>query len=289
MMRPPFREAATLLTLLVALTAAPLRARAADATMSECLAANESAIKLRDDHKLRQARAQSLACAALGCPAEVREACQSRVARLNAGIPTLVLQAKDANGNDVSRVVVTIDGQPFADHLDGTAIPLDPGDHTFAFSVEGQPTLERRLVVYEGEAGRRERIQLGGTRAPRLGSQRVLGLALGGAGVLGVGVGATLGLLASSAWSSVKSACGPGGPAACIPNTSQASVTSEQNTAKTDGTISTVAFIAGGAILAAGTVVFLWGGHGGEDTPAQVALTPSFGPGQAGLVLRGGF
>ena len=284
------RAGATILMLVVALSAVPRLARAADATMSECLAANESAIKLQDGHKLRQARTESLACSAVSCPAEVRESCQGRVARLNAAIPTLVLQAKDGSGADVSHVLVTMDGQPFADRLDGTAIPLDPGDHTFAFAVGGQPTVERRFVVYEGETDRRERVQLGGAAPLRLGPQRTLGIALGGAGVLGVGAGAVLGLVASSAWSSVKSACGPGGASNCIPSTSQASVTSEQSTAKTDGTISTVLFVAGGALIAAGTVVFLMGGHrGGEDNPAQVALTPCLGPGQAGLVVRGGF
>ncbi len=47
-------------------------------TMAECLAANESAIRLRSDHELRQAREQTLVCASPTCPAEVHNACQPR-------------------------------------------------------------------------------------------------------------------------------------------------------------------------------------------------------------------
>ncbi len=71
----------------------------------------------------------------------------------------------------------------------------------------------------------------------------------------------------------------------------QLSVTSDQSSAKTDGAVSTVAFIAGGVLLATGAIVFFTGGHrdqGASQAPA-IAVAPAVGPGQAGLLLGGAF
>jgi len=327
-MIPAFPRRSTLagLALVGAVCAAPRPAHAADPTMAECLAANESAISLRSGHKLREARDKSLACAAPGCPAEVREACQNRVQQLNAAIPTIVFEVKSAAGADLTRVVVTMDGQPFADLLDGTAIPLNPGEHVFVFAVEGGPKLEKRFVVYQGETNRREKIVIeagaqeaapaspspppqapptqqpppdsartetpAATASSGIGVQRTLGLIFGGAGIVGIGVGVATGLLASSAWSKVQSACGPGGVGNCSPaGTSRASVTSDHDTAENDGALSTVAFVAGGALVAAGVFLYLTGGP--DDRPANaatgIAIEPTLGPGHAGFALSGGF
>jgi serine/threonine-protein kinase len=170
-------------------------------------------------------------------------------------------------------------------------------------------------MIYEGDKGRRERIQLGaaaavpppsastsmvpavpapetpattGSPSSELGTQKIVGLTLGGAGVVGVGVGSVLGLLTISAWSSVKNACGPGGTTSCAAS-NPSTVTSDHNTAQTDGTISTVAVIAGGVLFATGLVVFLTGGHHGHEESPAVAVVPSVGPGQAGVALIGAF
>jgi hypothetical protein len=288
--------------------------------MSECLSANDNAIKLRGDHKLRQARDQALVCSSASCPGEVRDACQLRVKDLNAAIPTVVFEVKDPSGNDLSAVVVKMDGQPFADHLDGTAVPVDPGDHAFSFAAMGQPEVDKSVVIYEGDKSRRERIQMGGSLAspppastlpapaPLVmapssetqpipqptttgrSTQKVIGLTLGGVGVVGIGVGSVLGLLTLSAWSSVKNACGSGGPSNCAAS-SPSSVTADRNAAETDGTISTVAFIAGAGLVATGLVVFLTGTpHGDKENPSPaMAVVPTFGPSQAGVALSGAF
>jgi hypothetical protein len=307
----------TPLALIAVVSAAPHRARAADPNMAACLTANENAIKLREEHKLRQARDQSLICTARSCPGEVREACQNRITQLNSAIPTVVFEVKDADGNDLSHVAVTMDGEPLADRLDGTPIPLDPGEHTFVFAVGGYTKQEKRLVVYQGETNRRERIQFAvplarpsptpasgsqgepasnpppAEQAPSsaslgLGFQRVIGLTLAGVGVVGVGVGSVLGLVASSAWSRVKAACGPGGPSSCATDdANRSSVVSDRDTAQKDGTLATITIIGGGALIATGLVLFLTGPQRESATP--VALSPSLGPGQAGFACRGAF
>jgi hypothetical protein len=294
-------------------------ALAAPPTMSECLSANEKAINLRGDHKLKEARDLAFVCAAPSCPEVVRAACEARVRQLNEAIPRIVFEVKDASGNDLSAVAVTVDGQPFADHLDGTAIAVDPGEHTFSFAVPGEAKVFKHTVIYEGDRNRHELVLIGdasavarppsasgppgaqaaGAPAPStgvqpaagskgLGTQKVVGLAVGGAGVAGLGIGTIFGALGMSAWSDVKTACQPGTPSRC-PITAQPTASSKLSAAQTDATVSTVGLIAGGVLLATGAVVFLTARHHEVSTAPTVAVAPTVGPGQTGLFLSGAF
>jgi hypothetical protein len=116
----------------------------------------------------------------------------------------------------------------------------------------------------------------------------VIGLVVGGAGLIGLGLGATFGLMTSSQWDNVKNECG-GNPSQC---TNLGAAQLDRNSALTDATISTVGFVAGGALLAAGVVVFLTGGNHGPEGGASgtsVAVSPTFGTGQAGVLMSGAF
>jgi hypothetical protein len=137
-------------------------ARAADPTLTDCIGANESSLQLRGDHKLRQARAQSLTCAMDSCPVEMREECKRRVAQLNIAVPTMIFVVKDATGSELSAVKVSMDGTLLADRLEGTAMSLDPGEHKFTFEAPGQPPFEKTILVHEAEKERREVIVIGG-------------------------------------------------------------------------------------------------------------------------------
>ena len=131
---------------------------AAGPTTADCLGASESYLKLRSSHRLRDARAQLLTCASPTCPADIRTECERHVAEVNLAIPTLVFVAKDAAGNDLIAVKVTVDGNPLVDRLDGTALPLDPGAHSFHFEAAGTPAVDKTIVVNEGQQDRRERV-----------------------------------------------------------------------------------------------------------------------------------
>ncbi len=306
-MRSNLHLSLTVLTLTVAV-AGTRSASAANPTMAECLSANENAIKLRGDHKLRQAREQSLVCAASSCPGEVRDTCQLRVRDLNGAIPTIVFLAKDGAGQDVVSVKVSMDGESIGDHLDGTAIQVDPGQHKFSFEVAGRQPVEWSLVISEGQKDRREPIALGapaeGTRAspapinapapatqPNVATpspavnetarsepvqpagspgagQRVAGIVIGAAGVAGLGLGAVFGGLAASDWSNARAACN-GKPASCT--TSATSPGRQDEVSATNkATVSTVGFIAGGVLAAGGIVVFLTAPRGSSgETPAS--------------------
>jgi hypothetical protein len=84
------------------LLAAPRFAEAADPTTADCLSASESSLSLRNQHKLREARAALLICSAASCPGDVRAECTRRVSEVNAAIPTIVFEAKDSSGGTIS-------------------------------------------------------------------------------------------------------------------------------------------------------------------------------------------
>ena len=172
---------------------APRVTRGADAKVAECIAASEQAIKLRETHQLRAAREKFVACAAASCPTDIRSECASRVTEMTAAIPTVVFDVKDGRGNDLVAVTVMLDGAPLLDHVDGTAVALDPGPHEVTFASAGMPTVTKRLVLRESEKARTERVVLGAPPPEQKKSPdpryRIAGIAIGAAGLVGVGLG----------------------------------------------------------------------------------------------------
>jgi hypothetical protein len=171
-----------------------------------------------------------LICSAPSCPADIRAECLRRVAETNVAIPTIVFEAKDASGNDLSAVKVSMDGQTLAERLEGPALSIDPGVHVFTFETSGQPAVQKQFVIREGEKDRRERITVGAlaagapaassaetasTENPLIlkaepaaapspaastswGAQRDVGVVLGAAGVAGLATGVIFSLVYDS-------------------------------------------------------------------------------------------
>jgi hypothetical protein len=302
-------------SIITATAGVPHQAHAANGpTVAECLTASETSLKSRGQHKLKDARAQALICASRTCPADVRTECTKRVTELNGIIPTLVFEVKDPNGDDVPGVKVTMDGDVFAERLDGTAVPVDPGEHAFAFSANDK-TVNKTLVIREGDKGRRERIVLGekspppaATTAPDttapppaddtkrphdepqkkgasgMSGMRIGGLVAGGLGLVGVGLGSYFGITANNAWNSSKSECST----ASCPSHAQAIV--DHDSAVNNGLASTISFAAGGALLATGVLLFVLAPSGEKTERAGVlSIVPAVGPGTAGVSLSGRF
>src|ERR1700689_3253040 len=113
-------------SLALALTFTPTSALA-DLTKGQCIAANTKAQDLRRDGKLSEARAELQTCGDPSCPALVRDDCTKRLNELEGAQPTIIFDAKDGAGHDLSAVAITMDGHPFADKLDGKALRVDPG------------------------------------------------------------------------------------------------------------------------------------------------------------------
>ncbi len=266
-------------------------AAGADATKEQCIAADDAAQALRQAGKLGKAREQLLVCVASGCPGPVREDCAQRLDEVDKAMPTVIFELKDATGNDLSAVTVTMDGQPFAQKVGGAAVAMDPGEHHFVFEAPGAPSTDKTVVVREADKDRRVQVVLGAatatpsdagqsstSSAPSDGStQRLIGLVVGGAGVVGLVIGGVFGVVSKSTYNNAfQNECGSN-PNACSQQGAQ-----DGQTAHSQATTSTVGFTAGGALLAGGAVLYFTAPKGGT-----VAVAPTMGAAGAGLSVVG--
>lgn len=287
------------LLVLTALVLQPIAwSSTAHADDAACIDANEKSITLRRDGKLRDALKVLVSCTDPACPADVKDACAKRIAKVNEAMPSIVFGAKNGLGEDVTDVTVTMDGAPLLTTLDGRPLALDPGSHTFVFTAKGQPPVERTLVIHEGEKTRQETVRVG-PAAPEpppekpvqpapppagWGTQKIAGVVVAGVGVVGLGLGATFGLLASGEQSSEKKDCS----LSSCPNPGGART--DYDNATRDATISTVSFIAGGALVAGGAALFFLARPAEAKTTAgSLRIAPSVDARNRGFVLRGEF
>jgi hypothetical protein len=293
---------------------------AAATTKDQCIDANGRAQELRREGKLAAARVELDQCVHPSCPPLIRDDCAKRLDDLEGAQPTIAFEVKDAAGADVSVVKITVDGTPLAARLTGMALPVDIGDQLFIFEAVGQPPVTRRLVVTEGEKGRREIIVLGSasssTRATlppgvaaavvsaplaaspaspgteqssaggRLETRTVVGLVTGGVGVVGMGVGSVFGLLTLSNKNLQQQDCGMS--ASCT-SSGHAKALDDHSAATTDGTLSTIGFVAGGALLIAAVVLLTTGHASHAPATGMLVLAPSLTPDRIGTGLTGTF
>ena len=106
----------------------------------------------------------------------------------------MVVEARDAAGRDLVDVRVTLDGQSLVDRIDGRAVAVDAGVHTFKFETKGASPISRRVVIHEAEQNRRLQVTFPtGKKAPppkKLDTGKRTPVAvyvLGGVGLVGLG------------------------------------------------------------------------------------------------------
>ncbi|MDP9001049.1 MAG: hypothetical protein M3O46_13150, partial [Myxococcota bacterium] len=210
------------------LSFAALQARADDKTT--CLDAAARGQTLRDSHKLIEARESFRLCAQRQCPSVVQQDCAGWLDAVERSLATVVVTAKDTAGVDLVDVIVRLDGQPFVTRLDGSAVPVNPGRHTFHFQLADGTNLDQPMVVKEGEKNqsvavvlKRPIAQPSSTVATTPGStptfgpndheasgafpSKTVGWVLAGVGVVGMGIGTAFGLIAIGDKNSAN--CGP--------------------------------------------------------------------------------
>jgi hypothetical protein len=176
----------------------------------------------------------------------------------------------------------------------GVPIPVDPGVHTVEATAAGRKPWQGQASV-EGAAAQASVEPPPPIGAPAAESpapsaappehhasaQRTIGLVTGGVGIAGLIVGASFGFIAQSDDNDAKkncptdTTCTPGGLAS-------------SNSALHAATASTVAFIAGGALTAAGLVLYFTAPADGARS-ARIGLSPMVGAAAGGLALHGGF
>ena len=294
---------------LAAASLVQLAAFAAHATKPDartCRAARDSALELRSGKHLRDAREQLTTCASASCPADVRKACTKAAADVDAALPTVVFSAKDPSGAEVSAVKVTVDGKPLpdADVSDGM-LQVDPGQHAFTFTADTFAPVTRTLTLAEGDR-RTESVSF--ARAPADAapveaaapppaadappadeghgmSRQTVGMIAGGlgiAGVAGLGLGGVFGMLAISARDQQTSDCVSA--TRCVNHVSSLN---DHSVSLSDGTISTAAFIVGGAFIAGAVGFYLLETHPSSASGATRGVLVVPGPG--GVLLKGEF
>jgi hypothetical protein len=136
-------------------------------TKPQCISTNEEGQDLRHAGKLHEAAERFKACSTVTCPTALRADCATRLEDVQRAMPTIIVEAKDSRGVRVTDVMVTIDGAPLTDHLDGTVLLVDPGRHHLAFKRRGESGVQRDWVFHEGEKERHESITLASAPSPR--------------------------------------------------------------------------------------------------------------------------
>lgn len=269
-MRAAFRNVLVTLSALLMVTAAHAKPMDDEA----CMTASTSGQTLRKQTKLVDARVQFETCAAQTCPDVVRQDCLKWSSELASLTPTVALSAVDGAGRDLIDVAVTVDGKPLVSKLEGKAITLDPGIHTFVFSAEGASPVEERAVVNEGEKGKRvlaRFLTLGvpkpaevtapplATPAPSKGVS-VGALVVGGVGLAALATGTILFLSGTSSFPEDK--CDPlplfsvatGTCPRTNPGVERETANSDAKSANTSRDVGAGLMIGGGALTAAGLV-----------------------------------
>jgi hypothetical protein len=199
-------------------------------------------------------------------------------------------------------LVVALDGEKLPDAVWGAALPADPGEHAIEASAPGHVRWSTKAAI-AGEAARITvsvpRLDAEPVAAPAApastpaapapstasaspseaaptekasswSTQRTLALVAGGVGVVGLGVGAVFGLSASSKKSDYEQYQDSNGR--CL----DAECATLSQDALSAATASTVGFIAGGALVAVGAVLWLTAPSGSAELKT-VGIVPSVG------------
>ena len=200
-----------------------------------------------------------------------------RAQALQERLSTLTIRAISGDGDTDPHLEVRRDGVALQEAELGSPIPVDPGEHVIEAAAPGKQPWSSKVQV--GADAAKVAVEIPKlepangatptTTPPATGTtgvtttneppsdkpnsgnaMRTTGIVIGGAGVVGLGLGTFFGLQASSKWSSAKGKC-PDYPYGC--GTEGTDLASE---ARSKATVSTVGFIAGGALLAAGVVLY---------------------------------
>lgn len=271
-----------------------------------CIGWNTEAQSLRTAGKFAAGRALLLQCQNPACPTAVRDDCTERLDELERQQPKIAFAAK-VGREDRSAVTVAIDGTVVATRVDGRPLLVDAGEHRFTFTTEGAAPITKQFVLREGDRSRSEDIVFEAPAAavvvtpppekppventpppfpaPRTeGGSVVPAIAVGATGVVALGVASVFGLTASSRWKDAQDLCPNAG--ACKTE----SALSQKQSAERWATASTVGFVAGGALLAGGAVLFFLRSPGSTSSGVgRLQIAPTAGPHAAAITVSGAF
>lgn len=221
-----------------------------------------------------------------------QESARGELATVEARIPHLTITVTGAAGR---AIVVRLDDAVVARAALEQPIELDPGPHRVAVVVDSAPAASRAVTVAEGA---REAVSIdlapattaiafapaapiGAPKRRDLLMPAVISL---GVGAAGIGVGAALGAITLSKTSAIRARCAGD----VCPRDQQ----SAADSARTTATISTVAFVVGGAFAATGVTLLVLRPRAEKASPsasgsASAAIGLAIGPGS--VLAQGAF
>lgn len=223
---------------------------------------------------------------------------QERIDVLGPRLPKMRVRVAPAN-RALPGFRLTRDDVPVGEAQWGESVPVDPGARVLRAQAEGRKAWTAKIEIATGpnevtvdvpeleidtRAGEppppKEEKKVSLEDATRGDGQRTLGLVVGGVGVVGLAVGGVFGLVSMSKNDEADGECKPPDRKLCTQKGIDAGESATQY-----GNLSTIAFIAGGALLAGGAV--LW--FTAPESGTSVGVVPSAGPRGASLSLTGRF
>jgi hypothetical protein len=191
-------------------------------TKKACVQASTEGQSLRDAAKLMKARDAFVTCAKDECPAIVRKACAEWLTDVDRRIPTVVLRATAASGEDLAGARFSIDGAEQSAAA-GSAISVDPGEHVVHMDGPNGESVDEHVVVMEGQKARIVTLHVPApapaateptapeTPSPASGgpSPTAATWIFGGIGVVGLGAFAGLAVSARSSFDNLQKTCAP--------------------------------------------------------------------------------
>jgi hypothetical protein len=215
---------------------------------------------------------------------------EPKLTRLTVDVPTDVR---------VPGLVVKRDGEVVGEGQYGVAVAVDPGKHVVEASAPGKKTWsDSRVVTGEGATSTLKVEPLvvdpnasatgvptdhGSGPEPTGGENKgsplkTVGLVAGGLGIVGIGVGTVMGILAIG-----KNNDSNNGHCDKTTNLCDSTGLGMRSDAGTFGNVSTIGFIAGGVLLAGGATLWLLA------PSSSVQAAPTVGTNGGGIVVRGRF
>lgn len=253
---------------------------------TSCIQSFEQAQRDRAAARLLEAKDRLLECARPVCGTSLMSECTQMYSDVDLALPSVVLFARDeATNTDLTDVEVTLNGRVITTRLNGTPIPIDPGEQEFVFSATGHEPIKHRAVVGAGDKYRSIKITFPNPNANARQEQPsvapasaslstaqpapevpVMSWVLGGAAVVGIGAGVVLRVISNNDFDAMKQGCAARGcPEPDIDTLEQKYV------------LSTVAFGVGAAAAVGAALWYVIDGPSSEATTLAIVPAPDGG------------
>jgi hypothetical protein len=249
----------------------------------DCVQSFENGQTLRKAGKLLASSEALIACSQPSCPAFIAKECTELYTQAQNSLPSITVGAVDSQGNALTDISVYLDGKLLTEHPDGRAVQVDPGVHELKFMPKDKPEVIMKALVAEGEKNKlvsaviptpevkstqkpepvTEPPQSSAATTEKHSSPPIAAYIVGGLGVLAVGTGVTLRLLASHDYDHLSNTC----HSSCSD--------SDVDSLSRKYTVSSIVLAGGGAALATAGVLFFIHGSSKSQPQSGFVLAPT--------------